>query len=144
MSSKVRSFGRGVKPWRFRHEKDLGVLPCIRPAAPAECRKGGTGGTGGSEVEGGEESKGSKSQTRDAWRCKLGVSANSDPLKLVSATLLAPSPLVGEGRGGGASVSWLLTPTLTLPHQGGGNCITVFAPVLMDAYSLRLLRPDSH
>jgi len=30
-------------------------------------------------------------------------------------------PLVGEGWGGGTSVSWLLTPTLTLPHPGGGN-----------------------
>ena len=38
------------------------------------------------------------------------------------------SPLVGEGRRGGASVNPLPTPsptptpTLTLPHQGGGNC----------------------
>src|SRR5262245_65908280 len=32
----------------------------------------------------------------------------------------SPSPLVGEGWGGGASVSWLLTPTLTLPIEGEG------------------------
>jgi hypothetical protein len=39
----------------------------------------------------------------------------------IRATFLSPSPLVGEGWGGGASVSWLSTPTLTLPPQGGGN-----------------------
>src|SRR5262249_42833868 len=33
----------------------------------------------------------------------------------------SPSPLVGEGRGGGASVHGPSTPTLTLPPQGGGN-----------------------
>ena len=30
-------------------------------------------------------------------------------------------PARGGGLGWGASVSWLLTPTLTLPHPGGGN-----------------------
>src|SRR6516162_3347995 len=37
---------------------------------------------------------------------------------------LSPSPLVGAGRGGGESVSWLATPILTFPHQGGRNSKT--------------------
>jgi len=41
--------------------------------------------------------------------------------KALGAGSYSPSPLAGEGRGGGASVSRILTPTRTLPPQGGGN-----------------------
>ena len=43
--------------------------------------------------------------------------------RAVRLSCLAPSPLVGEGGGGGWSIQKPLPPTPTLPHKGGGRVI---------------------
>src|SRR5262245_5411665 len=74
---------------------------------------------------------------RDVEALRSGTSTvgRNRRAKGAAAANISPSPLVGEGRGGGASALGPSTPTLTLPHQGGGNCPSaptrVGDPVLM-------------
>ena len=91
------------------------------------------------EVDGGQHCENVKDVARDAWLAGEGFRVlrfwNNDVLnntegvvQVISEALPVPSPLVGEGQGGGMvarnskrRIRRSITPTPALPHQGGGS-----------------------